>query len=80
MTPNPFDVLRQAIQNVLDSAGDGYQLAHYVVVMGIQKIDADGAVTSSAWLAHPIDQADYVTDGLLNSADEMRAWAGVEDE
>jgi len=71
---NPFDRLREAIQNVLDSAGDGYHLAHYVVVMGIQKIDGDGLVTSSAWMAHPLDQPDYVTDGLLNSAEEMRAW------
>jgi len=77
---NPFDVLRQAIQGVLDSAGDGYQLAHYVVVMGIQKMNPEGHVTSSAWLAHPIDQADYITDGLLNTAEEMRAAADIDDD
>jgi len=43
-------------------------------------MNAEGHVTSSAWLAHPIDQADYITDGLLNTAEEMRAAADIDDD
>ena len=72
--------LRAAIQALLDQEGDGYALAHYVVVMGIEKMDTStGRVTTAAWLAKPEDQADYITDGLLSSADDIRAFADIED-
>ncbi len=79
MTSSAFDKLRQALQDVLNQCGDGYMLAHYVIVMGIQRMDGDGRVVSSSWVAAPEDQADYVTDGLLAAAEEMRAGAEFED-
>ena len=77
---NPFDRLRQCLQYLLDCEGDGWQLAHYVVVIGMQKIGADGQISNAAWMASPLDQPDYVTDGLISSAEDMRASCDVEDD
>lgn len=77
---NPFDKVAEAIQGLLDAAGDGYHLAHWVVVMGIQKMDTDGGIANSAWLAVPANQADYITDGLLANAEEMRADTETDDD
>lgn len=78
MAVNPLEGLRAALQQLLDAEGDGYQLAHYVVVMGIQKIDAMGKIDARAWMAVPAEQADYISDGLIAAAEDMRADADVE--
>lgn len=52
---------------MLDCEGDGWHLAHYAVVMGIQKLDSDGTVTNASWIASPVDQADYITEGLISA-------------
>lgn len=67
--------LRAALQELLDAEGDeqGWLLDHYVVVMGIQKIDSNGKVSSSSCMTVPDDQADYITAGLLDSAVDMQA-------
>lgn len=63
------DFIRAALQALLDSDDcEGWLLDHYVVVMGLQKIDPDGKVNSVSWMTAPEDQADYVTSGLLDSA------------
>lgn len=77
---NPFDRLRQDLQYLLDCEGDGWQLAHYVVVLGIQKLSDDGHIQNASWIAVPIDQADYITDGLIESAEIMRSGCDVEDD
>jgi hypothetical protein len=65
---------RAALQALLDGEnGEGWLLDHYVVVMGVQKIDSDGKVDSGSWMTAPGDQADYVTMGLLNSAVSMQS-------
>lgn len=72
MTAN--ECLRAALQALLDNENDeGWLLDHYVVVMGVQKIDSDGRVSSASWMTAPEDQADYVTAGLLDSAANIQA-------
>lgn len=80
MTAN--ECLRAALQALLDAeTSEGWLLDHYVVVMGVQKMDSDGKVSSSSWMTAPEDQADYVTMGLLDSAANMQAATEeVEDE
>jgi hypothetical protein len=51
-----------------------------VVVLGLQRIDGDGKILNTAWLASPADQPDYVTDGLLASAEDMRAACEIGDD
>ena len=78
----PHERLRAALQEVLDNEdSEGWLLDHYVVVMGLQKIDSEGRVTSISWMTAPEDQADYITAGLLDSAVGMEeADTEVEDE
>lgn len=78
--PNPWANLRAALQYVLDCEGDGWMLNHYAVVMGLQKMDAVGKLSNTAWVIAPMDQADYVTDGLISCAEEMRAAAEIDDD
>ncbi len=79
MTAN--ERLRVALQELLDvENSEGWLLDHYVVVMGVQKIDLDGKVTSASWLTAPEDQADYITAGLLDSAVGMEEEVEAEDE
>jgi hypothetical protein len=78
--PNPWGNLRAAIQYLLDCEGDGYQLCHYVVAVGIQRMDQTGSIASTSWLAIPSEQADYITQGLLDSAEEMRATQDIDDD
>jgi hypothetical protein len=81
MAINPFDKLRKAIQDILDASdSEGWELAHYVVVVGIERLTSDGKVQTAVWAAQPGDQADYITDGLLASAEDIRASADVEDD
>lgn len=79
---NANECLRAALQAVLDTENtEGWLLDHYVVVMGVQKIDSDGKVTSASWMTAPEDQADYVTMGLLDSAVGMEeATEEIEDD
>lgn len=78
--PNPFDHLRTALQYLLDCEGDGWQLNHYAIVLGLERMDSDGRVASTVWVTSPLDQADYVTDGLLSAAEDMRSAADVIDD
>jgi hypothetical protein len=72
MTAN--ECLRAALQALLDAEnGEGWLLDHYVVVMGVQKIESDGKVSCASWMTAPEDQADYVTMGLLDSAVGMQS-------
>ena len=71
--PADQDPVAAAVQSVLDTYGDGWSLAHYVVCIGLERVTADGEVESTPfWLAQP-GQAEYVSDGLLRRVDEIRA-------
>ena len=73
------DPFRAAVQAILDAAGDGWTLAHYVIPMGIERMSADGHVEHTFWLYNPPNQADYITEGLLAHAADLY-YAPVEDE
>lgn len=73
--------VRAALQALLDSEdNEGWLLSHYVVVMGVQKIDSDGNLKTTSWMTAPADQADYITTGLLEAADDIQANAEIEDD
>lgn len=76
---NAHERLRAAIQALLDD-GQGWQLTHYVVAMGIERMNSEGKIESAAWLAAPDSQAEWITDGLIAAADEMRASADIVDD
>lgn len=69
---NAYTRLADAIQRVLDQEGDGWTLSHWIVIMGIERMNSDGAVDSAVWIAKPAEQAEYVTDGLINGAFDAR--------
>lgn len=78
--PNPFDALRSALQYLLDCEGDGWQLSHYAIALGLERMDSTGIVSSTVWVTSPADQPDYVTDGLLKAAEDMRSGADIADD
>ena len=79
--PNPWANLHAALQYLLDCQEDsGWQLNHYAVVMGLQRMDTAGVIHNTAWVVSPTEQAEYITDGLLSCAEEMRASAEADDD
>lgn len=67
----PMDRVRKALQELLDAEGDGWHMSHFVVILGLEKFEAADIITSS-WLTVPAAQADYVTDGLISAAADIR--------
>ncbi len=63
----PADALRAALQSLLDSHGDHWQLAEHLVVMGLERVTADG-IEAVVWVWSPGDQADWKNAGLLEAA------------
>jgi hypothetical protein len=75
---NPVDRLRNAIQKLLNQEGDGWVLNEFVIALGLQKMNSEGEVESTAWVWAPADQPDWITDGLLRAASELREDADIE--
>lgn len=69
---NPNELIRNAIQKLLDVSGDGYLLEEFVLAMSLQRLNSDGEVESVAWVWSPAEQADWKTDGLLQAALDLR--------
>jgi hypothetical protein len=76
---NPKERLRNAIQRVLNEEGDGWIVGQFVLALGLEKL-VDGAIESTAWVWAPADQPDWVTDGLLRAASELREDADIDTE
>jgi hypothetical protein len=74
----PVDRLRNAIQKLLNQEGDGWVLNEFVIALGLQKMNSEGEVESTAWVWAPADQPDWITDGLLRAASELREDADIE--
>ena len=74
---SPQERLRNAIQRVLNEEGDGWIVGQFVVALGLEKM-VDGAIESTAWVWAPADQPDWVTDGLLRAASELREDADID--
>lgn len=65
--------IRRAVQAVLDADGDGYHVAQFVVCMGIERVTGDGELESAPWLWVPPGQPEWMTDGLLINAIDIRS-------
>jgi hypothetical protein len=76
----PVEKLRAAIQELLDAEGDGWIVNEYVVALGLEKIDASGHIESTAWVWAPSEQPEWVSDGLLQAAVELREHSGIDTE
>jgi hypothetical protein len=74
---NPKERLRNAIQRVLNEEGDGWIVGQFVLALGLEKM-VDGFIESTAWVWAPADQPDWITDGLLRAASELRQDADVD--
>jgi hypothetical protein len=68
----PVDRLRNAIQKLLNAEGDGWLLDQFVLALGLQRVNSDGEVESTAWVWAPAEQPDWQTDGLIQAASELR--------
>lgn len=60
------DPIREGIQKLLDLYNDGWHVAHYVVRLGLERV-SDGGLQTCSWQYQPPDQADYITEGLLET-------------
>lgn len=70
---DPAAAVRAAIQALLDTEGDGFHVAQFVVCMGLERVTSYGALESTPWLWAPPGQPEWMTDGLLDSAALLRA-------
>jgi len=76
----PVDRLRNAIQKLLNAEGDGWVLDQFVLALGLQRVNSDGDVESTAWVWAPAEQPDWQTDGLLQAASELREDSDIDTE
>ena len=60
-----MDPIHVALQRILDKEHDGWSVAHYAIMVGIDRVCSDGKVESATFIHTPEEQADYMTAGLL---------------
>jgi hypothetical protein len=66
-----MDPILAAAQAMLNSEGDGWQVTAYVLVLGCERV-IDGRVESQAFRYAAGDQPRWVTNGLLDDAEQLR--------
>ena len=74
----PAQMMRHAIQIMLNNSGDGWQLAQYVLCLGLERVNSEGELECTPWVWSPQGQADWMTDGLLQAASDMRCEADID--
>ena len=74
----PVDRLRNAIQKLLNAEGDGWVLDQFVLALGLQRVNSEGDVESTAWVWAPAEQPEWQTDGLLQAASELREGSDID--
>lgn len=76
------NALRAAVQALLDEAGDGWCVAQLVLCMGLERVNSTtGEIESTPWIWAPKAQAEWMTDGLIETALTMRAFSDmIEDD
>lgn len=67
-----MDPIREAIQAMLDTYSDGWSLSHFVIPMGLERVNSEGLIESVVWLYSPSAQGEYITNGLLLEAEAMQ--------
>lgn len=73
------DHVRDGIQHLLDETAEGWRVAHYVVAVGLERIN-EGDIETATWLYTEPNQPNYVTEGLLLKADELQHCTVDEDD
>ena len=76
----PGEMVRHYLQKMLNNAGDGWHLAQHVVCMGLERVTSDGALECTAWVWSPPDQADWMSDGLLQACIDLRQACEAHDD
>lgn len=76
MPLTPAQVVAEALQLLLDDAGDGWTLSAYVVVMGLERVTDDGSVESTPWHHAAPNQPCWATRGLLDELEKSFTNAG----
>lgn len=76
---DPAARVRAAIQAVLDAHPDGFQLAQFVIAMGLERVTPDGDIEAIPWVWAPPSQPDWMTGGLLEAALDLRAEWAIDD-
>ena len=70
------DDIRAAIQALLDEHSDGWSLGQFVIAMGLERVTSDSGLEATAWCWAP---PDWMTSGLLDEAQDLRAYAEHDD-
>jgi hypothetical protein len=70
--------LRNAIQKLLNADNEGWVVNEFVLALGLQRMNSDGQIESTAWVWAPKEQPDWMTDGLLRAAAELREDADID--
>lgn len=65
-----MDPIKDAIQKVLDTHGDGWAVAQFVVGMGLERI-VDDQVEAVPWIYAPMGQPDWMTEKLIEMAEVL---------
>lgn len=66
------DIIRESIQAMLDTYSDGWSLSHFVIPMGLERVNSEGFIESVVWLYSPTSQGEYITNGLLLEAEALQ--------
>lgn len=75
-----MEKIRQAIQEHLDSVGDGWSVDQFVVAMGLVRITPGGEVESLPWTCSPAEQPVWQTNALLHEGLHLNDCAGIDSE
>ena len=73
------DAIRAAIQSLFDADGEGWQVGQWVAIVGIERMRDDGGVEATSWYLAAPGQAEWMTAGLMEAAQELRAGAEAAD-
>ena len=73
--------VRAAVQALLDTIdADGWCVAQLVLCMGLERVNGAGDIESTPWVWAPKSQAEWMTDGLIETALNMRALSDMIDD
>ena len=74
-----MDPFKKLLTELLSKGGDdGWMPSHYVVCVGIERMVAGGRVETATYWVCPDEQAEYVSDGLMEAVQQQRNNAEVE--
>ena len=60
------ETVKSSLQRVIDQIDGSWSVAHYIAVVGLQRIGSEGQIETCAFITHPEDQASYINEGLIH--------------